>query len=132
MLDKFVYFQGLSYLYVIIHTNKSQTMSIFQKDGYTNIGTKSAKTRFNILEGEWKGSQLEVYTYKDENRNLLLTTAKVVKIEKRDGAIFVLHLPFQDPFKMLFCEACPRLSQKKIEEQHERGLNIVQSENFSL
>jgi hypothetical protein len=107
-------------------------MSIFQKEGYTNIGTKSAKTRFNILEGEWKGSQLEVYTYKDENRNLLVTTAKVVRIEKRDGAIFVVHSPFQDPFKMVLHEACPRLSQKKVQEQHERALNIVQSENFSL
>ena len=105
---------------------------VFQKEGYTNIGKKTAKTRFNILEGEWKGSQLEVYTYKDENRNLLVTTAKVVKIEERDGAIFTIHLLFQDPFKTVLCETCPRLSQKKLQEQHERALNIVQSEGFTF
>lgn len=105
---------------------------IFQKEGYTNIGKKTATTRFNILEGEWKDFQLEVYTYKDENRKILLTTAKVCKIEKRENFILVSYIPFQYPFKTVLCETCPRLSQKKLQEQHERALNIVQSEGFTF
>lgn len=104
---------------------------MFEKIGYTKIDKKTATTRFNVLEGEWKNFQLEVYTYKND-RNLLITTAKICKIEKRENFVFVSYIPFQYPFKTVLCEDCPRLSQKKLQEQHERALDIVQSEGFTL
>lgn len=105
---------------------------MFEKQGYTHIGTKSAETKFSILKGDWKDFQLKVSTYKND-KNMLITTARVGKLEKLEGGfVSFRYIPFEYPFKWVLREDCPRLSQKKVQEQHERALDIVQSEGFTL